>query len=130
MARWALPVRVVAGGLFLAFGVGKFGNHGHEVGAFERYGLPHADALVYAIGVLEIGGGLLLLLGLATRLAALLLAGNMATAIVLSGIGEGEVVPSLTVAPPLLLAMLFLLWIGPGERALDGRLLRWSRLPR
>lgn len=45
--------------------------------------------------------------GLLTRLAALALAGNMLGAIVVSGLGEGEVMPSLTLAPALLGAMLF-----------------------
>jgi uncharacterized membrane protein YphA (DoxX/SURF4 family) len=34
-------------------------------------------------------------------------------------IGEGEVLPSLTLAPALLIAMLFLLWTGPRARSLD-----------
>ena len=63
----------------------------------------------------------MLLLGLGTRLAALILAGDMVGAIVVSGIGEGEAI-SLTLAPALLLAMAFLIWVGPGGRALDRRL--------
>jgi putative oxidoreductase len=108
-ARWAAPVRWASGAVFVAFGVGKFTHHAEEVEAFERYGLPAPDAFVYLVGTLEVGGGVLLILGLATRLAALLLAGNMVGAIVVSGIAEGEVVPSLTLAPMLLAAMLFLL---------------------
>lgn len=127
-ARWAAPVRWASGAIFVVFGIGKFSAHAHEVESFESYGLPAPDAFVYAVGALEIGGGALLLAGLATRLAALLLAGNMAGAIAVSGIGEGEVLPSLTLAPALLVAMLFLLWAGPGPRSLDERLrLRWSR---
>jgi uncharacterized membrane protein YphA (DoxX/SURF4 family) len=64
-------------------------------------------------------------------LAALALAGNMLGAIVVSGIGEGEVLPSLTLAPVLLAAMLFLLWVGPGRHALDSCVLKQpSRAPR
>lgn len=127
-ARWAPPVRWVSGAIFVLFGIGKFAEHAHEVESFESYGLPAAEAFVYAIGGLEIGAGLLLLAGLATRLAALAMAGNMVGAIALSGIGEGEVLPSLTLAPALLIAMLFLLWAGPGSRSLDSRLFSsWSR---
>jgi len=121
-ARWALPVRWASGAVFGLFGIGKFVDHAHEVESFESYGLPAPEAFVYAIGALEIGGGLLLLAGLATRLGALALAGNMAGAIVVSGIGEGEVLPSLTLAPVLLVATLFLLWVGPGPHSLDDRL--------
>jgi len=126
-ARWAPPVRWLSGAVFVVFGIGKFSEHAHEVDSFESYGLPSPDAFVYAVGALEVGGGLLLLMGLMTRLAALLLAANMVGAIISSGIGEGEVLPSLTLAPLLLVAMLFLLWVGPGERALDGRLLTRRR---
>ncbi len=40
---------------------------------------------------------------------ALILAVTMVVAIAASGIGHGDVIPSLTLAPALLLAMLFLL---------------------
>lgn len=123
-ARWAAPVRWVSGAIFVAFGIGKFSDHAHEVGSFASYGLPSPDAFVYLIGVLEIVGGLLLIAGLLTRLAALALAGNMLGALAVSGVGEGEVLPSLTLAPALLAAMVFLLWVGPGGHAIDGRVLR------
>jgi putative oxidoreductase len=114
-------VRLASGAIFIVFGAGKFVNHPTEVDSFDTYGLPSPDAFVYAIGTIEIVGGALLLLGLATRLAALVLAGDMVGAITVSGIGEGEAI-SLTLAPALLIAMLYLLWRGAGERSLDARL--------
>jgi putative oxidoreductase len=120
----AVAVARVAGGLvFVIFGIGKFTKHAHEVDSFRTYGLPSPDAFVYAIGALEIAGGLMLVAGLLTRLAALALAGDMVGAIVVSGIGEGEIV-SLTLAPAQLLTMLVLLWAGPGVRAADAALAR------
>ncbi|HET7426380.1 MAG TPA: DoxX family protein [Gemmatimonadales bacterium] len=110
--------------IFVVFGIGKFSAHASEVESFDKYGLPEPDALVYAIGILEIGGGILLGLGILTRLVALVMAGNMVAAIALSGIGEGEVVPSLTLAPALLVIMVFLVVLGPGRPSLDERLLR------
>jgi putative oxidoreductase len=124
LARWAPPLRCLAGAVFVVFGIGKFTAHGHEVESFEDYGLPAPEVFVYLVGTLEIVGGALLLAGLLTRPVALALAGNMVGAIIASGIGEGEVVPSLTLAPALLAALLFLLWVGPGRHALDGKLLR------
>jgi putative oxidoreductase len=111
--------RVAAGVVFVIFGIGKFSQHATEVDSFRTYGLPSPDAFVYAIGVLEVAGGLMLIAGLLTRLAALALAGDMVGAVVVSGIKEGEII-SLTLAPALLVTMLVLLWTGPGARAVDG----------
>lgn len=73
---------------------------------------------------------MLLLAGLATSLVALVLAATMLGVIFVSGIGAGEVVPSLTLAPILLAAMVLLLWAGAGPRSLDQRLLRNRPAPR
>ena len=96
--------------------------------SFQAYGLPAPDAFVYAIGVLEVVGGVLLVAGLATRPTALILAGDMVGAIVVSGIGLGEPV-SLTLAPALLILMVLLIWVGPGSAALDGRVVSRRRAP-
>lgn len=100
-------MRLAAGAIFVIFGLGKFVNHASEVDSFRTYDLPSPDAFVYAIGVIEVVGGLLLILGFGARLAAFVLAGDMVGAIVVSGIGEGELI-SLTFASALLAAMVFL----------------------
>lgn len=115
-----LAVRLAAAAVFISFGVGKFASHASELASFRTYGLPAPDAFVYVIGVVEILGGLLLLCGLATRPVALVLAANMVGAIVVSGIAHGEMI-SLTLAPAMLVAMLFLLWSGPGGWTLGPR---------
>ena len=117
----ALVARVVGGGVFVVFGFGKFVNHASEVDSFRDYGLPAPAAFVVVIGVIEIVGGLLLILGLATRPVALVLAADMVGAIVVSGLALGEPI-SLTLAPAELVLCLFLLWKGPGACALDTRL--------
>jgi putative oxidoreductase len=94
--------------VFVVFGAGKFVNHASELASFRLYGLPAPEVFVDLIGALELLGGLMLAAGLWVRLVALLLAGDMVGAIVVSGIGRGELV-SLTLAPVLLLAMLYLL---------------------
>ena len=99
--------------MFVIFGAGKFVNHASELASFRLYDLPAPEEFVYAIGALELAGGLLLAAGRWVRPVALLLAGDMLGAIVVSGIGRGEII-SLTLAPVLLLAMLFLL--RPGTR--------------
>lgn len=129
MGRWAQPVRWIGGVAFVIAGIPKFAFNAGEVSAFDRYGLPWPHAFVILIGVIEIVGGALLLLGRATRPTALVLAAVMVGAIVVSGLGQGEVVPSLTVAPLLLAAMLFLLWSGPGPKSGEKPALRARPAP-
>jgi len=118
--RLAAGVRWGSAAVFLAFGAGKFANHASELASFRHYALPAPGAFLYAVGVLEIVGGLLLATGLLVRLAALTLAGDMVGAIVVSGIGRGENV-SLTLAPALLVAMTLLIWTGAGSWSIDRR---------
>ncbi len=58
--RWTLAVRWTAAIVFVVFGTGKFVNPASELASFRAYALPAAGTFVYAIGVLEIAGGLLL----------------------------------------------------------------------
>ena len=110
--RWS------AGIIFLIFGVGKFANHAAEVASFRHYPLPAPGAFVYLVGVVEVVGGLLLVLGLLTRVAAIALAADMVGAITVSGLGRGEVI-SLTLAPLLLVAMISLIHLGAGAWSVD-----------
>jgi putative oxidoreductase len=112
-----LVLRLLSGGVFVVFGIGKFVNHGSELASFKTYGLPAPQAFVILIGLIELLGGVLVLIGVFTRPAALVLAGDMIGAIVVSGIARGELI-SLTLAPVELAAMLVLLWTGPGDRSL------------
>ncbi len=105
--RWVVTIRWAAAIVFVVFGAGKFINHASELASFRHYGLPAPSAFAYAIGVIEIAGGLLLARGRFVRPAALVLTGDMVGAIIVSGIGQGEAL-SLTLAPALLLAMIFL----------------------
>ena len=115
--RLALAIRIVAGVIFVVFGAGKFVNHAAEADSFAGYGLPLPGITVVVIGLVELAGGALLLAGRLVRPAAAVLAANMAVAFVVAGIGHGEVVPSLTLAPALLAAMLFLAFRAPDEAA-------------
>ena len=112
--RW---VRLLAGITFAISGTPKFFAHGWEAGHFRTYGLPLPDAFVYLIGTIEILGGLALVAGVAVRPVALLLGAVMVGAIVTSGIGQGEWIPSLTLAPLLLVASVYLAWTTPASPA-------------
>jgi uncharacterized membrane protein YphA (DoxX/SURF4 family) len=123
--RFVLTVctRVVPAGVFFVFGADEFVNHGRNTRSFTLYGLPDPSAFSYAIGSLEIVGALALLSGIALLPAAVALAGDMVGAIVVSGIGRGELV-SLTLAPAMLVAMLTLI-----ARELSNRRTRARSLP-
>lgn len=56
-ASIAFAARLFAGAIFIAFGVGKFLNHGSEPASFQAYGLPSPNLVVFAIGTLELVGG-------------------------------------------------------------------------
>ena len=112
-------VAILAGITFVVAGLVKFVFHHWELHAFRSFGLPWPSALEISAGVLETLGGILLATRRAVVPAATLLSVTMVVAIVSSGIGHGDVIPSLTLAPALLLAMLFLLVRGLGLRGTD-----------
>jgi putative oxidoreductase len=111
-------VRVVVGFLFVSVSIGKFVDHAVEAVDFERYGVPIPDVAVYAVGVVELLGGLLLIAGLLTRPAAAALALTMIGAISTAGRVDGGSF-HLGVAPALLIVTLVLLWVGSGRPAVD-----------
>ncbi len=109
--RHRRPARVTAltGVIFVFAGLVKFGFHHWELQAFRSFGLPWPAALEIVAGVLETVGGVLLIMRRFTAPVALLLAMTMIVAIASSGIGHGDVIPSLTLAPVLLVATVYIL---------------------
>jgi putative oxidoreductase len=76
-------IRIVVGGIFLAEGIQKFlypGDFG--AGRFAKIGIPAPDKLGPLVGGVEIVCGALLIIGLLTRLAAILLLIDISVAIV------------------------------------------------
>ena len=104
--RGLTRVAMTSGGIFVIAGLVKFGFHDWELSAFRSFGLPWPSALEIFAGVLETFGGILLLMRRLIPPVALLLAVTMIVAIVSSGIGQGDVIPSLTLAPALLIESL------------------------
>jgi uncharacterized membrane protein YphA (DoxX/SURF4 family) len=107
--RTATRVAIVAGVIFFFAGLVKFAFHHWELHAFRSFGLPFPYALEIFAGVIETVGGVLLVLRRCVMPVATLLSATMLVAIISSGIGHGDVIPSLTLAPALLVAMLYLL---------------------
>jgi uncharacterized membrane protein YphA (DoxX/SURF4 family) len=111
-SRSASRVAILAGVIFIVAGLVKFVFHHWELDAFRSFGLPWPSALEIFAGVLETLGGILLTLRRFIAPTAVLLAVTMIVAIVSSGIGHGDVIPSLTLAPALLVTMVYVLVCG------------------
>jgi uncharacterized membrane protein YphA (DoxX/SURF4 family) len=107
--RTTSRVAILSGVIFVFAGLVKFVFHSWELHAFRAFGLPWPSALEILTGVLETGGGALLVMRRLVLPVALLLAATMVVAVGVSGIGHGDIIPSLTLAPALLVAMVFLL---------------------
>jgi uncharacterized membrane protein YphA (DoxX/SURF4 family) len=105
----AARIAALTGVIFVVAGLVKFAFHAWELHAFRSFGLPWPSALEILAGVLETVGGVLLALRVVVVPVAVVLAATMLVAIGASGIGHGDVIPSLTLAPALLLALLVLL---------------------
>jgi putative oxidoreductase len=119
---WApTVVRVVSGLFFVSTSFGKFFDYSKEVDDFRGFEVPWPEVAVPFVGVLELVGGLLIAIGLLTRPAALALALNMVGALATAGRVEGGDF-HLVYGPVLLVAMLFVLWAGPGRWSVDERL--------
>jgi uncharacterized membrane protein YphA (DoxX/SURF4 family) len=122
------PARVAAltGVIFVFAGLVKFVFHHWELHAFRSFGLPWPAALEIVAGALETVGGVLLIARRFTAPVAALLAVTMIVAIVSSGIGHGDVIPSLTLAPALLIATLYIFARGLGPPNVASRPVRPS----
>lgn len=130
-------IRLLAGGVFFWEGLLKFVYSNQGVGRFTKLGFPNPELLANFIATAEILGGLLLLLGLLTRVTALFFIFEMIIAILTTKVALylGTSPLPLPPAPPKvgmwavlheirsdysqLLSCLFLLIAGPGKLSLD-----------
>jgi putative oxidoreductase len=125
-----LLLRLVVGGFFVGHGTQKlfgwFGGHGLDATAqsFEVIGLRPGRANAIAAGAAEAGGGVLLVAGLATPLAASVLTGTMLTAIHRVHLKKGPWLSNggYEYNAVLIAAAITLAEVGPGELSLDAAL--------
>jgi uncharacterized membrane protein YphA (DoxX/SURF4 family) len=138
----SLLIRLMAGGVFLSEGILKFVYTNQGVGRFTKLGFPEPQLTASFVGTLEIVGGVLLLLGLATRAIAILFIVEMIVAILSTKISLylGTSPLPLPASPPKvgvwavlhetrsdwaqLLTCAFLTFAGPGPWSLDAL---WAR---
>jgi putative oxidoreductase len=120
-----LAVRLYWGWQFMQTGWGKLSDINKVVGFFTDLGIPAPALNAYFVSALEFGGGLLLILGLGSRLIALPLVIDMIVAYItadrealLSFISNPD---KFTGAAPytFLVASLIVLILGPGKASVD-----------
>jgi uncharacterized membrane protein YphA (DoxX/SURF4 family) len=119
-------IRLAVGLVFLSEGVQKFLlPDARGLGRFIKIGIPSPEILAPFVGCVEIVCGALILLGLATRLAAIPLIVVMLTAIattkipILMNDGFWTMAHEARTDFSMLLGSLFLLIVGAGSASLD-----------
>jgi uncharacterized membrane protein YphA (DoxX/SURF4 family) len=98
-------VAIVVGVIFLIACLPKFLAYGWERDAFVRFDLPAPGFLVLLAGVLGLVGGALLVLNRLVLPTCVVLSAVMLVAFVAGGLRAGDEIPSLTLAPALIVAM-------------------------
>jgi uncharacterized membrane protein YphA (DoxX/SURF4 family) len=128
-------VRLIVGAVFLSEGLQKFlFPDALGVGRFTKIGIPAPDVMAPFVGVCEVVCGLLFLLGLLTRFAAITMIIEMLVAIsttkvpILLHDGFWKMTHEARTDWAMLLGSIFLLVVGAGPWSLDARISRKARL--
>ncbi len=114
--------RLLVAPIFIIAGIGKIGGYAATAGWMESMGVP--GMLLPAVILLEIGGGLALLLGWQVRLAAWLLAGFSIVSAAIFHNNFADQIQSLMFMKNLAMAggLLFIAAHGAGALSIDARL--------
>src|ERR1041384_7528477 len=122
-------VRLIVGAVFLSEGIQKFlFPDAQGVGRFTKIGIPSPEIMAPFVGVCEIVCGVLFLVGLQTRFAAITMIINMLVAISTTKIpillkdGFWSMAHEARTDWSMLLASIFLLIVGAGQWSLDANL--------
>jgi len=126
---WApFVLRIGAGIVFVVYGVGKIFNIGPEAQGIDGFagflttlGVPAPELFAWIVGLVELLGGIALIVGALTRIFAVLIGIDMVFAILLWHLSKGWSYQSGGFEYPLVLlfVMITLLLSGPGRLALD-----------
>jgi putative oxidoreductase len=122
-------VRLIVGAVFLSEGIQKFLYPADQgVGRFIKIGIPSSEIMAPFVGVVEIVCGMLILIGLLTRIAAVLLIIDMIVAIsttkipILIKSGFWAMAHEARTDWAMILGSIFLLLVGAGPWSLDARI--------
>ena len=128
-SKTTMLIRIMVGVVFLSEGIQKFIFPAiRGAGRFESIGLPSPEFLGYFVGSFEVICGLLIVIGLFTRFAALPLLTIMIVAIsttkIQIGLNDGlwQMMHAARTDFSMLLGSIFLLIRGGGRWSLDRRL--------
>jgi putative oxidoreductase len=134
-AKSTILIRFMVGAVFLSEGIQKFLFPEHlGAGRFEKIGIPFHEFFGSFVGAFEIVCGVLILVGLLTRLASTPLIIIMLVAIattkaeILAQKGFWEMLHGSRTDWAMLLGSIFLLINGSGSWSLDKRLLRTEKI--
>jgi putative oxidoreductase len=122
-----LPIRILAGITFIAHGLPKFQDVVGTQGFFGSIGLPPELAL--PIGLLEVIGGIFLLVGVITRITAALFIIDMIGATLLVKISKGFV-GGYELELLLMAVCISLLLMEPGRISIEWDVLKREIFPR
>lgn len=103
---------ILCGLIFIPAGLVKFVFYHWELRAFRDFGIPAPTVMEPLVGVLEMVGGVLLVRRVLIVPTAFVLAVIMLVAFVAGGIIHASPIPSDTLAPALLVAMIYLMRVG------------------
>ena len=124
-----LVARVTVGWVFMITGWGKLNNLPQVIENFAGWGIPFPEIMTPFVSAVEFGGGLLLLLGLFTRIAAAPLIVVMIVAIISAKRQEIDSLDALLGFEEFSYMAMFL-WLaiaGPGLVSVDRLLQRWRK---
>ena len=122
-----LPIRIIAGLTFIAHGLPKFFDVSGGYGFFESVNLP--PELFLPIALLEVGGGLAILLGIITRIASALLIIEMLGAIFMVKLSKGFI-GGYEFELLLISICVSLVILGPGKISIENYILKREIFPR
>jgi putative oxidoreductase len=122
-----LPIRIMAGVTFIAHGLPKFFGVSQGYGFFQSVNLP--PELFVPIALLEVIGGLAILLGILTRIASALLIIEMFGAILAVKLSKGFI-GGYEFELLLISICLALVIMGPGKISIENSILRREIFPK
>jgi putative oxidoreductase len=115
--------RILIAAIFIVSGFGKLTNIGGTAGYFDSLGLPVPVLTAWVVALLEFVGGLAVLVGFQTRIAAVALALFTLAATFIAHLDLGDQMQMIMFLKNLAIVGGFLAFVayGPGSLSVEGR---------